>query len=167
MRDFYETPFIFEYNSFMARKTFDIKKCRYCQSSFNEGAKEHVFPKGLGGPRIFVDNVCEQCNKKFSDYERELMRDSPVAFMRSVEGVEGYKRSNIQTGAFLAPILLTFDQETRIVYEVGHRYPFENFIRPQIILIEERFYIEVMRVRALRILIENSPNGKEILQSLS
>src|SRR5688572_28277704 len=87
------------------------KKCRYCQNGYIEDGREHVFPKGMGGQDIFMDNVCGACNKKFSDYERALMRDSPIAFMRSVEGVEGYKRSNIPSGAFLAPILLTFDEE--------------------------------------------------------
>ncbi|SKC47153.1 hypothetical protein [Ohtaekwangia koreensis] len=120
----------------------DTRKCRYCQFAYSGGAKEHVFPKGLGGPNIFMDNVCENCNRKFSHYERELMRDSPVAFMRSVEGIEGYKRSHVPAGAFLAPILLTFDDQSKIVYEVGQRYPLENFIRPQMILIKGGFYIE-------------------------
>src|SRR5258706_6934617 len=119
----------------------DTRKCRYCQFVYNGGAKEHVCPKGLGGQNIFMDNVCENCNRKFSHYERELMRDSPVAFMRSVEGIEGYKRSHVPAGAFLAPILLTFDDQSKVVYEVGQRYPFENFIRPQMILIKGGFYI--------------------------
>jgi hypothetical protein len=119
-----------------------IRKCRYCQSEYSGGAKEHVFPKGLGGQNVFMDNVCENCNRKFSDYERALMRDSPVAFMRSVEGVDGYRRSEIPSGAFLAPILLTFDEEKKVVYEVGQRHPFENFIRPQFISIHGSFYVE-------------------------
>src|SRR5260221_9800797 len=116
------------------------KKCRYCQSSFGGGAREHVFPKGMGGPNIFLDNVCENCNRKFSDYERALMRDSPVAFMRSVEGIEGYGHSD--KGAFLAPILLSFDESKKVVYEVGQRHPFTNFIRPQLLFVQGAFYIE-------------------------
>jgi hypothetical protein len=119
----------------------DFKKCRYCLTTYNGGPKEHVFPKGLGGQDIFMDNVCGTCNKKFMDYERSLMRDSPIAFVRSVEGIEGYRR-DLPKGAFLAPILLTFDEDTKVTYEVGQRYPFENFIRPQYILINDTFYIE-------------------------
>lgn len=116
------------------------KKCRYCQSSYIGGAREHVFPKGMGGPNIFMGNVCGNCNRKFSDYERALMRDSPVAFMRSLEGVEGY--GHLEKGAFLAPILLSFDESRKVVYEVGQRHPFTNFIRPQILFDQDVFYIE-------------------------
>lgn len=118
------------------------KSCMYCKTESLSSAREHVFPKGLGGPNVFMDRVCEDCNIKFSDYERALIRDSPVAFMRSIEGVEGYHRSNRPAGALLAPILLSFDEDKKVVYEVGQRYPFENFVRPQIILIDGVFYIE-------------------------
>jgi hypothetical protein len=116
------------------------KKCRYCQHTYSGEGREHVFPKGMGGPDIYMDNVCGDCNQKFSSYERALMRDSPVAFMRSVEGIEGYGHTD--KGAFLAPILLTFDESKNVVYEVGQRHPFTNFIRPQILLVQEAFYIE-------------------------
>ena len=118
----------------------ETKKCRYCQDSYVGDGREHVFPKGMGGPDIYMDIVCRNCNEKFSVYELALMRDSPVAFMRSVEGIEGY--GHYDKGAFLAPILLTFDQDTKVVYEVGQRYPFENFIRPQFISINGAFYVE-------------------------
>lgn len=124
--------------------------CKYCKAEYASRAREHVFPKGLGGPDIFMENVCGDCNKKFSDYERALIRDSPVAFMRSVEGVEGYRRSKRSAGAFLAPILVTFDEDKKVVYEVGQRYPFENFIRPQIIMINDSFYIEGDTAEGLR-----------------
>lgn len=118
------------------------KTCRYCQKEYLKDGREHVFPKGMGGPNVFMDNVCAECNKKFSDYERALMRDSPVALMRSVEGVEGYRKSGRPSGTFSAPILFSFDPSTNVVYEVGQRHPLQNFVRPQITLIRGVFYID-------------------------
>lgn len=118
----------------------ETKRCRYCQCSYSGGTREHVFPKGMGGPNVFMDNVCGNCNRKFSDYERALMRDSPVAFMRSVEGIEGY--GHLEKGAFLAPILLSFDEDKKVVYEMGQRHPFTNFIRPQFLYVQGAFYVE-------------------------
>jgi hypothetical protein len=116
--------------------------CRYCQRPIVKGGREHVFPKGLGGPNLYMDNVCGDCNKKFSDYERALMRDSPVALMRSVEGVEGYQKSGRPSGTFSAPIMFSFDESTNVVYEIGQRHPLQNFVRPQVTLINGAFYID-------------------------
>lgn len=136
------------------------KTCRYCHNEYIKDGREHVFPKGMGGQNIFMDNVCSDCNRKFSDYERALMRDSPIAFMRSIEGVEGYRRSGNPSGAFTAPILLSFDPKTKVVYEVGQRYPLQNFVRPQVILINDAFYIEGENASGLQRLVKKFNDWK-------
>lgn len=116
--------------------------CLYCKKEYHEGGREHVFPKGLGGPAVYLDNVCEDCNSKFSKFELSLMRESPVAFSRSVKGLEGYHRTNGRPSPFRAPILFSFDSDRQVVYEIGQHYPLQNFVRPQVLLIRNRFYIE-------------------------
>lgn len=117
-------------------------KCRYCGKEYVKDGREHVFPKGMGGEDIFMDNVCNECNSKFSEFERELMRDSPIGLMRSVEGIEVYRKSGKPAGVFEAPIMFSFDEKTKCVYEIGQRYPLQNFVRPQILLIDGKFFSE-------------------------
>jgi hypothetical protein len=123
------------------RTTSLNKKCRYCNELYHEKDSEHVFPKGLGGQDLYMDCVCEKCNNYFSGLERELYQKSIIALMRSTEGIVGYKASD-KPAPFKAPILLTFDKENKIVYEVGQFHKMQVFIRPQIIQIKEEYYIE-------------------------
>jgi hypothetical protein len=137
----------------MQRQNLKPAVCLYCRISFWGGGREHVFPKGLGGQDIFLDSVCPDCNKKFSKYETALMRDSPISLIRSVEGLEGYGGSRTPS-PFRAPILLSFDPNHKVVYEVGQHYPLDNFVRPQIILVEDVFYIEGDTQERLQLLVK-------------
>jgi hypothetical protein len=114
------------------------KKCRYCDNDFQKDT-EHVFPSGLGGEDLYMDCVCEECNNKFSSLEGELYQKSPIAFMRSVEGV---KLAKNKPTFFKANILLHFDSVTGLVYEMGQFNEMQLFIRPQIVRLNNTFYIE-------------------------
>jgi hypothetical protein len=115
--------------------------CFYCNHTYHKN-EEHVFPKGLGGQTLYMDCVCEQCNKYFSTLEGELYKKSPIALMRSTAGVDSYNRRNIAPAPFKAPILLTQDEHFGIVYEVGQYERMQTFIRTQIILFQGQFYLE-------------------------
>lgn len=117
------------------------KKCKYCGSHYQKD-KEHVFPYGLGGEDIYITCVCEKCNNDFSGLERELYQKSPVAFMRSIEGVEGYHTNKGKTSPFRAPLLLGFDEKYKIAYEVGQYSGLDIRLRPQIMSIADIFYLE-------------------------
>jgi len=117
------------------------KTCIYCGNVYEKDT-EHVFPHGLGGQKLFMDCVCEGCNSSFSGLERELYQKSFVGLLRSTEGVAGYKPKGNKKSPFKAPILLTFDEENKIVFEVGQYFKMQTFIRPQIIMADEDFYLE-------------------------
>ncbi|MDW8848915.1 HNH endonuclease [Flavobacterium sp. MMLR14_040] len=114
--------------------------CVYCQTLYPKNT-EHVFPLGLGGEKIMIDCVCDKCNNEFSKLERELYQKSPVALIRSTEGVIGNKSRN-SVSAFKASLLLCQDDASGIVYEVGQSERMQVFIRPQIIQIKNTFYVE-------------------------
>ncbi len=118
-----------------------LKTCIYCENIYEKDT-EHVFPHGLGGQKLFINCVCEDCNRYFSGLERELYQKSFVGLLRSTEGVAGYKPKGDKRTPFKAPILLTFDQENELVYEVGQYYLMQVFLRPQIMEIEGEFYLE-------------------------
>ena len=113
------------------------KYCRYCTNLYLERDSEHVFPKGLGGQTIFIDNVCIKCNNEFSTLERELYQKSIIGLMRSVEGIGA--DDDIP---FKAPLLLNADAQNHVVYEVGQYGPMKTFVRPQILFIDGQFYME-------------------------
>jgi hypothetical protein len=114
------------------------KKCRYCNNDFQKDT-EHVFPSGLGGQDLYIDCVCEECNNEFSKLEGELYQKSPIAFMRSVEGVKLPKN---KPAFFKANVLLHFDNVTGLIYEMGQFNEMQLFIRPQIVRLNNKFYIE-------------------------
>ena len=105
--------------------------CAYCEIN-PAGNSDHVFPKGLGGENIYMDCVCETCNKSFSKIERELLQKSPVGLMRSAEGIEGYLKNKTRP-ASLKHQTFHFDEKNKIVYEVEVYNGFKSYIRPQII----------------------------------
>lgn len=114
--------------------------CIYCNSNYDKNT-EHVFPLGLGGENIMMDCVCRSCNNEFSNLERELYQKSPVALIRSCQGIIGNKSRNA-VSAFKAPILLCQDDITQAVYEVGQSERMQVYIRPQIMQINNVFYVE-------------------------
>jgi len=117
------------------------KNCKYCNTIYTKDT-EHVFPKSLGGQKLCMNCVCENCNEYFSGLEGELSK-SIVALMRSNEGLKGYKNyDNNKPAPFKAPILLVFDEQNNIVFEVGQFYQMQIFLRPQIIFIEGKYYVE-------------------------
>ena len=119
------------------------KKCRYCGNFYQKTGKgEHVFPYGLGGENLYMNCVCDNCNNYFSTLERELLQKSLIGMMRSTEGIEGYKPSKEKPAPFKAPLLLMEDDKTGIVYEVGQFYQMQIFIRPQVICIDGKYYLE-------------------------
>jgi len=114
--------------------------CIYCKCQYDKNT-EHVFPLGLGGQNIIIDCVCNICNNEFSNIERELYQKSPVALIRSTEGIIGNKSRNT-ISAFKAPVLLSQDNITGIVYEVGQAEKMQVYVRPQVFQIKGVFYIE-------------------------
>lgn len=117
--------------------TSDIKCCAYCKNEYFEDS-EHVFPLGLGGENIFMNCVCFDCNNYFSGLERELYQKSPIALVRSVEEVKGYKKS--QKAFLKASSLLSHDVENDILYEVGQYGKMNVFIRPQLFEVNGQLY---------------------------
>jgi len=117
------------------------KKCIYCDKSYDNDS-EHVFPHGLGGEKVFVDFVCTNCNSKFSGLESELYQKSPVAITRSIEGIKGYKKNNGNKAFLKAPILLTYDEDNKIVYEISQHDDMKIILKPQIIDINGKYYLE-------------------------
>jgi len=99
------------------------------------------FQMVLGGQKLFMPCVCEKCNNDFSKLEGELYQKGISALMRSVEGVTKQKKQNKPT-YFKAPILLTFDEENKIVYEVNQNNEFKISLKSQIIKINSKFHLE-------------------------
>ncbi|MDB5006248.1 MAG: hypothetical protein JWP45_641 [Mucilaginibacter sp.] len=120
----------------------NLKTCRYCRKGYAKKDGEHVFPFGLGGENLHMDCVCGQCNNYFSGLELELYQKSFIGLLRSTEGVEGYNPNTITPAPFKAPILLSFDEENKIVFEVGQYFQMKVFVRPQIIRVQGKFYLQ-------------------------
>ncbi len=116
------------------------KKCFYCFKDYIEDT-EHVFPDGLGGQKLYMPCVCGNCNNEFSKLERELYQKGIPALIRSVEGVTKQKNQNKPT-YFKSPILFIFDEENKIVYEANQNNEIKISLKPQIIEIKSKFYIE-------------------------
>jgi len=116
------------------------KQCFYCEKTYKKNT-EHVFPDGLGGQQIFMSCVCLKCNNEFSMLERELYQKGIAALMRSIEGISNKKKQN-KPNYFKAPTLLTLDEENKIVYEVNQNNEFEISLKPQIIEIDSKLYLE-------------------------
>jgi len=55
-------------------KTKYIGKCIYCGSTDNL-TREHVVPRGLGGPWLLLKASCKRCAKITSEFEREVLRE--------------------------------------------------------------------------------------------
>lgn len=117
------------------------RKCIYCNKPYDKDS-EHVFPHGLGGEKLYVDFVCKKCNSKFSGLESELYQKSPVALTRSVEGIKGYKKNNGNKAFLKAPILLTYDEDNKIVYEISQHDEMKIILKSQIIDINGKYYLE-------------------------
>lgn len=116
--------------------------CVYCKT--NPVAKsEHVFPKGLGGQSLYMDCVCDTCNNEFSVYERELIQKSPIGIMRSVAGLEGRNPNKNRPAPLKGANLFFFDEESKVVYEMGQHHKFYPYVRPQLIEIENELYLEL------------------------
>lgn len=116
------------------------RKCIYCDKLYDTNS-EHVFPHGLGGEKEFINCVCQKCNSKFGGLiEGELFQKSPIALPRSVEGIKGYKKKNGSKALLKAPILLTYDDENKIVYEISQHDEMEIILKSQIIVINGKYY---------------------------
>ncbi len=115
--------------------------CAYCEINLS-GNSDHVFPKSLGGENIYMDCVCNKCNNDFSKIERELFQKSSIGLMRSSEGVEGYSKNKTRPAPLKYPEIFQFDEEHKIVYEVGLHDGFKPYIRPQFIQINNKIYSE-------------------------
>lgn len=117
--------------------------CIFCDENI-ASSSEHVFPFGLGGENIFIDCMCTRCNNSFSGIETELLENSPIAFMRTVEGLEGYKRNTnkLRPASLPSPEMLQYVEEDNVAYEVGIYKELHAFVRPQLIQIKGDIYIE-------------------------
>lgn len=135
-----------------------MHSCIYCKMQYSKNT-EHVFPLGLGGENIMIDCVCDKCNNEFSKLERELYQKSPVALIRSNEGVIGNKSRNT-VSAFKAPLLLCQDDSTGIAYEVGQSEKMQVYLRPQIIQINNIFYVQAEHQDHLNALLEKCKDWK-------
>lgn len=135
------------------------KKCIYCQEPYEKDT-EHVFPHGLGGENIFIDCVCRGCNSKFSGLEGELYQKSPISLMRSIAGVKGYKKKNGNNSYFKAPILLTYDEQNKIVYEVSQHNEMKIQLKSQIIDIKSKFYLEGSDEKNILLFLKNIKKWK-------
>ncbi|MFB5284655.1 HNH endonuclease [Peribacillus sp. Hz7] len=108
-----------------------MNKCIYCNQEFIE-LSEHIFPKGLGGGNIYVDFVCNDCNNKFSNIERELIQKSFIGFIRTVEGIEGY-RKNRHPAALKYLDIFYRDTDLSLLLESGIEAGLKPYFKPQII----------------------------------
>ncbi len=123
----------------ISKHTMAEKKCIYCDKPYDKDT-EHVFPHGLGGEKVFLNCVCQKCNSKFGGIlERELFQKSPIALSRSIESIKGYNKNK---AFFKAPILLTFDEKNRIVYEISQHDEMKILLKSQIIEINGKYYLE-------------------------
>lgn len=116
------------------------KTCFYCKEQYLNDS-EHAFPDGLGGEKIYLNCVCQNCNNQFSSLERELYQKGMIALMRSVEGVSSYKQKN-EKKFFKAFALLALDEKNEIVYEVNQNDKFLISLKSQILNIGREFYFE-------------------------
>jgi hypothetical protein len=132
------------------------KKCLYCGKTYEKNS-EHVFPHGLGGEKIFVDFVCEKCNSDFSNLEAELIQKSPLALVRSVEGVKGYKGNK---AFFKAQKLLTYDEKNKIIYEISQHDEMKVSLKPQIIEINGGFFLEGSEKKRVKQFVKRFENWK-------
>jgi len=137
----------------------DSKRCIYCNQTYEKDT-EHVFPHGLGGEKVFMDCVCPICNGEFSRLERELYQKSPLALMRSVEGVKGYKK-NEGKAILKAPILLIYDDENNIVYEVTQHDEMRIYLKAQIIEIKDSLYLEATYETDVRKIVKKIEKWRE------
>ena len=136
-------------------------KCIYCDEMYDKDS-EHVFPHGLGGEKVFVDFVCKKCNSKFSGLESELYQKSPVALIRSVEGVKGYKKNNGSKAFLKAPILLTYDEENKIVYEVSQHDEMKIMLKSQIVDINGKYFLEGSNEENIELFIQKLKGWKNM-----
>lgn len=107
------------------------KGCLYCTNPYFEDNNEHVFPEGLGGAKVYIDCVCSKCNSSFSGLETELLKNSPVAFIRNAKGVS----------KFNAPLHLMFDEKHQLVFEVSQIEGFQIYVRPQLMFFDGRYRV--------------------------
>ena len=119
-----------------------VQFCVYCKTN-PASSSEHVFPKGLGGQALYMDCVCNKCNSEFSIYERELIQKSPVGIMRSVAGLEGKNPNKNRPAPLKGANLFFFDEDSKVVYEMGQHHKFYPYVRPQLIEIEKELYLEL------------------------
>lgn len=114
------------------------QKCVYCNTNAPSNS-EHVFPRSLGGQSLYMNCVCDTCNNKFSNMERELIQKSIVGIMKSAEGLGTGK------GVRKAPLkyreIFQYVETDGFVYEVGVE-GFIPYYLPQIFKIENEFYCE-------------------------
>jgi hypothetical protein len=69
--------------------------------------KEHYLPAGLGNFKDDVrlkDFICDDCQKRFSQYEEVFLRNGTEAFFRSILGIRG-RKSHDGKNIFIEPTL--------------------------------------------------------------
>lgn len=116
-----------------------MNQCIFCPKEVIKPT-EHVFPKGLGGGDVFVDFVCSDCNNRFSGIERELIQKSFVGFIRTAEGVQGYrKKKNNHPAALKYLDILYKDTNHSLIYECGVEAQLKPYFKPQIIKYTNEF----------------------------
>jgi hypothetical protein len=69
-----------------------IGKCIYCGSTDNLN-REHVVPRGLGGPWILLKASCRKCAKITSAFEREVLKEFFI-LVRTKLGLPTYHPEN-------------------------------------------------------------------------
>jgi hypothetical protein len=112
-------------------------ECIYCNRLYEKNT-EHVFPHGLGGEKVFINCVCENCNNDFSKLEGELFQKSPISLIRSVNNLKGYSKKAF----FKASELFIYDDVNNVVYEISQFNEMDIRLKPQIIEIDSRYYLE-------------------------
>lgn len=115
------------------------KTCFYCKIKYTTKDNEHVFPDGLGGERIMMDCVCQDCNREFSTLENELISKSFIAFMRVAEGVKDVPSGKQHVMKEVRTYRM--DQDLAVALEVQVSNALKEKLFAQIILKEEKLHI--------------------------
>jgi hypothetical protein len=69
-----------------------VGKCIYCGST-NNLTREHIVPRGLGGPWLLLKASCKKCAKVTSDFEREVLKEFFI-LVRTKLGLPTYHPKN-------------------------------------------------------------------------
>ena len=72
--------------------------CIFCDSSKQSKSVEHIIPESLGNKRYILEKgqVCDECNNKFSSFEKKALTRSIFLIQRIRTGVATKRGKNAQ-----------------------------------------------------------------------